>query len=171
MMESYSILFLLCLAVLAVLCDLSTGRIPNGIIAVGLACGVLYQIFVNGPAGVVLCFGGAVLPILLFGVFFYFRMIGAGDIKLLCMAGGFLGLSGSFACITWSILLGGAFSLLCMLRRDNLVPRIAYFLSYVERCSKDRRWVPYMGGVGEDAKFCFSVPILLGILWQIGGSF
>ena len=169
-MVGVSILLLLCLAVLAVLYDLDTGRIPNGIIAAGFACGILYQVFVNGLFGVILCLGGASLPILFFGLFYYFRMIGAGDIKLLCLAGGFFGPSGSFACITWSILLGGSFSLLCMLHRDNLGQRITYFIQYVGQYSRDQQWKPYMGGVGKDARFCFSVPILLAILWQIGGS-
>ncbi len=166
----FSVFLLLSLAVLAVLCDLNTGRIPNGIIAVGLSCGALYQLYTSGPTGVVLYLGGAALPILFFSLFYYFRMIGAGDIKLLCMAGGYFGLAGSFACITWSILFGAFFSLLYMLRRGNLEQRILYFARYVSHYSKNHQWESYMGGVGEDAKFCFSVPILLGILWQIGGS-
>lgn len=169
-MIEFPVLLLLSLAVLAVLYDLGTGRIPNGIIAVGLSCGALYQIDVSGPIGIVFYLSGAFLPLLLFSLFYYFRMIGAGDIKLLCMAGGYFGLAGSFACVTWSILFGGLFSLLYMLRRGNLERRILYFARYVSRYSKGHRWEPYMGGVGEDAKFSFSVPILLGILWQIGGN-
>ena len=169
-MKEVHIFLLLCLAVTAVLCDLSSGKIPNGIIAAGLACGGLYQVFAKGVMGIVLYLGGVFLPILFFGVFYYFRMIGAGDIKLLCMAGGFFGPSGCFASIKWSVLIGGVISLAYILRRGNMGERILFFLEYVGRYSKDHRWRPYMSGIAEDAKFCFSVPILAGILCQIGGS-
>lgn len=161
------IILLLCLTVAAVLSDLKEGRIPNGIIAAGLACGFLYHIFTSGAAGIILYLGGVILPLLIFGVFYYFRMIGAGDIKLLCMAGGFLGLSGCFACIKWSIFFGGLISLALMLRRRNMEERLAYFAEYVSRYSKERKWRPYMSGTKEDARFCFSVPILLAVLCRI----
>ncbi len=164
------VILLLCLAVAAVLSDLGSERIPNGIIAAGLACGILYQIFTNGITGIVLYLGGVVLPILIFGAFYYFRMIGAGDIKLLCMAGGFFGPSGCFVCVKWSIFLGGLISLAIMLRRHNIEERLMYFAEYVSRYAQDRKWRPYMSGIEEGARFSFSVPILLGILCQIGGS-
>ena len=169
MIEVY-IIFLLCFAVAAVLFDLAAGRIPNGIIAAGLACGILYQILANGPAGVVLYLGGTALPILIFGVFYYFRMIGAGDIKLLCMAGGFFGPSGCFVCVKWSVFLGGLISLAIMLHRRNIEERIMFFAEYIGQYAKERKWRPYRSGTREDATFSFSVPILLGILCQIGGS-
>ena len=169
-MSEIPVLLLLCLAITAVLCDLKTGRIPNGIIAAGLACGALYQISAKGAVGIVLYLGGACLPILFLGVFFYFRMIGAGDVKLLCMAGAFFGPSGSFAVLKWSILFGGAVSLVYMLCRGNMWERFLFFREYASRYSQSHCWRPYMSGVGERAKFCFSVPILAGILCQIGGS-
>ncbi len=169
-MREVHIVMLLCLTVAAVLCDLGRERIPNGIVAAGLICGLLYQLFENGPAGAIFCFGGAALPVLVFGVLCYFRMIGAGDVKLLCMAGGFLGPLGCLSCIAWSILSGGLISLAIMIYRHNLVRRISFFCAYVSRYSRERQWRSYIGEAGEDAKFCFSVPILLGILCQIGGN-
>ncbi len=166
----FTIVLLLCLSVIAVLSDLKSGRIPNGIIAAGSVCGLLYRIFADGAAGIVLYLGGAILPILIFGVFYYFRMIGAGDIKLLCMAGGFFGPSGCFACIKWAVFLGGLISLAIMLRRHNIEERTAFFAEYIGRYAKDRQWRSYMSETKEDARFCFSVPILLGILCRIGGS-
>lgn len=169
-MSEIPVLLLLCFAITAVLCDLKTGRIPNGIITAGLACGALYQISEKGAVGIVLYLGGACLPILFLGVFFYFRMIGAGDVKLLCMAGAFFGPSGSFVVLKWSILFGGAASLVYMLRRGNMWERLLFFREYASQYSRSHSWRPYMSGVGESAKFCFSVPILAGILCQIGGS-
>lgn len=163
-LDEVHMMLLLCLAGAAVLADLKTGRIPNGIIAAGLGCGMFYQIFENGPAGAVLYLGGAALPVLVFAGLYYFRMIGAGDIKLLCMAGGFFGPSGCFSCIVRAVFLGGAISLALMLLRRNAGQRAAFFAEYVEEYSRERRWRPYAENAGEDAKFCFSVPVLFGII-------
>lgn len=166
-MSEVHIILLLCLVVAAVLSDLGTGRIPNGIIAAGLGCGGLYQVFTNGAAGTILYLGGVILPILIFGVFYYFRMVGAGDIKLLCMAGGFFGPSGCFFCVKWSVFFGGLISLAIMLRRRNIEERLAFFAEFVSRYSRERKWRSYMGDTKENARFCFSVPILLGVLCRI----
>lgn len=169
-MKEFHIILLLCFVMAAVLSDLRSGRIPNGVIAAGLACGMAYQLFANGPFGILLSLGGAILPILIFGGFFYLRMIGAGDIKLMCMAGGFLGPSGCFACTVLAIFLGGLISVGLMLYHHNFGRRLAYFTDYVSRRAGGDPWEAYMDGAGEDAKFCFSVPILLGILVYIGSN-
>lgn len=162
-------LSLLCIAVAAVLYDVYSGRIPNGIIATGILWGAAYQVFAGGTAGLILFLGGVILPVLLLGVFYYFRMIGAGDVKLLCVAGGFLGPSGCFSCITAAVLFGGVISLVLIVRRRNLSRRLGCLSDYINEYSKGKRWIPYLADVQEDAKFCFSVPVLLGILCCIGG--
>lgn len=172
-MRETHIILLLCFTAAAVLSDLKSGRIPNGIIAAGLMCAAAYQIYDKNAAGFLLCLGGAILPVLFFGIFFYFRMIGAGDVKLLCMAGSFFGPSGCFDCIVQAILWGGLISAGIMLYRGNLVRRVSYFTGYVSRCSGKDHWEPYLEKTGEDARFCFSVPILLGVIYVVrhtGGS-
>lgn len=168
-MKEIQIILLLCIAAAAVLADLRWGRIPNGIIATGLCCGGIYRIFTDGIAGIVVFLGGAVLPILVLGLFYYFRMIGAGDIKLLCMAGGYFGPSRCFSCIAAAVLIGGVMSLVIMLRQGCIAHRLMYFSRYLEEYSGSRQWRSYMEGVDEDAKFCFSVPILFGMLYCVGG--
>ena len=71
--------------------DLRSGRISNQLIVTGLLAGFLCQVVQYKAAGIVLFLGGSLLPLLLFGMLFYFRMLGAGDIKLFCVVGGFLG--------------------------------------------------------------------------------
>lgn len=168
-MAEIHIVLLLCLVMAAVLSDLKSGKIPNGVIAAGLLCGLMYQLSEKGFTGFILYCGGIFLPILIFGFFYYFRMIGAGDIKLLCMAGGFFGPSGSFDCVMWAILLGGAISFGIMMYHHNISERLLFFSKYISHYSEEKQWKPYLSTVGEKAKFSFSVPILLGILCHIGG--
>ncbi len=168
-MKEIQILSLLCIAGAAVLLDLQKGCIPNAIAAIGILCGLSYQLFDKGIMGLFLFLGGIMLPVVLFGGLYYFRMLGAGDIKLMCALGGFLGPSECFTCITASILFGGLISLILMLRRHNLSRRLIYLSDYVNRYSATKKWRPYLAGAGTDARFCFSVPVLLGILCYIGG--
>ena len=67
--------------VAAVLCDLDKGKIPNGLILLALAAGFGWQVSMYGAAGLLHFLGGMMLPVLLLGGLFYFRMMGAGDIK------------------------------------------------------------------------------------------
>lgn len=164
-MKEIQILSLVCIVMLAVLADLKDGRIPNGIIAVGLLWGGAYQIMSKGAVGGMIFLGGAAFPLILFGALYYFRMIGAGDVKILCVTGGFLGPEACFSCMTGAVLFGGAISLGLMLYHHTLYSRLLNFYQYVEQYSKERQWRPYLEGTSAEDRFCFSVPVLMGILY------
>lgn len=170
-MKEIQMISLVCIVGTAMLCDLRSERIPNGLIATGLLWGAAYQIFENGAMGIVLFFGGVFLPAIIFGGIYYFRMIGAGDIKLLCMVGGFVGPLDCFSCITTAILFGGLISLAIMLRYHNLCQRLICFSEYINNYSKEKQWKPYLADTGENARFCFSIPVMFGVLCYVGGIF
>ncbi|MCC8044035.1 MAG: A24 family peptidase [Clostridiales bacterium] len=153
------------IAMMAALCDLSSGKIPNALIAAGLGMGLTCQVALRGILGVIFFLGGMLLPALVLGILYYFRMIGAGDIKLLCVLGGFLGPAGAAGCMLRSLFAAGVLSLLIMWRRHILRKRIRYFWEFVVAYQESGRWRSYLEGVEEYAKFCFSVPVLIGILW------
>lgn len=152
------------IAMTAVLCDLWMERIPNAVISAGLAMGLVYQLYAEGIVGVILYLGGVMLPVLLFGTLYYFRMMGAGDIKLLCVVGGFLGPFGVFFCIVRAVFAAAVISAVLLYRNRTLASRWEYFWNYITEYSVTKKWKPYMDGVDEKAKFCFSVPVLIGIL-------
>lgn len=168
-MIEIQLLALLCVVMTAVLFDLQRGRIPNSVIVTGVLLGGAYHLFTGGILGTMIFLGGVFLPVVMFGAFYYFRMIGAGDVKLLCVVGGFLGPSACFSCIVAAVLSGGVISMVLMAHRHNFNQRLVCFSDYVSRCSKDGRWNSYLEGMQEDAKLCFSVPVLLGILYYMGG--
>ena len=161
-MRTAAITGLLCMTMAAMLADLKTGKIPNGLIVAGVAMGVSYQ---------VLFAGGLLLPLLLMGGLFYFRMAGAGDIKLLCVTGGFLGPADGFRTLIASILIAGVISVWIMMRQRNFTGRMLYFVEYAQRRAAGAKWESYMAEVPESAKFCFSVPVFLSVLGYIGGIF
>ena len=158
------------IGILAAVSDLRSGRIPNQLIAAGLIMGLIFQIVDKRLCGVLIYAGGAGVPILVFGLLYYLRMIGAGDIKLLCAIGGFTGPIGCLICIFMALFWGGLLALGFMLYRRNLVCRMEVFFRYISQYGKGTR-EPYMKYAGTDAKFCFSIPVLLGILCYVGGIF
>ncbi|MCC8067561.1 MAG: prepilin peptidase [Clostridiales bacterium] len=152
------------IAVVAVLCDLQSGRIPNAVTATGLMMGLTYQLFENEILGVILYLGGIMLPVLLLGGLYYFRMLGAGDIKLLSVVGGFLGPAGVLSCMVRSFFVAAVFSLVILYRNHLFGKQFTYFWAYISDYAKNGQWHSYTDGVDERAKFCFSIPVLIGIL-------
>ncbi len=152
------------IAMAAVLYDLELGLIPNALTVTGLAMGLIWQLGAHGILGLLLFLGGALLPVLLLSPLFYFRMIGAGDIKLFMALGGFFGPGLLLSCIVWSIVIAAVFSLILSFRRRIFTDRVHYFLSYISEYADTRKWKPYLAGAGVKSRFCFSVPVLASVI-------
>lgn len=151
---------------LAMMDDLYRGKISNGFIVSGLILGILYQIFANGILGGVIWLGGTLFPIVILSGLYFFRMIGAGDIKLLAVAGSFVGPVRVWYCLVWSLIFGAVIVLGILYKKQNFLERIKFFGAYMNSCMKKKQWVPYLPQVNEDGKFCFSIPIFLAVVLQ-----
>lgn len=113
--------------------------------------------------------GSAAFPILLLAFLYYFRMIGAGDIKLLAVLGGFLGIRDLLHCLVWALFFGGVLSLLLMLYRKNLLQRFQYLAGYVSASVQKREWRPYRQKGDKSGEFPLSVPIALSVCLFMAG--
>jgi len=127
-MELQAPLTLLALATLvltAVVCDLRSRRIPNTLVGVGIALGLLFQIvaqmggdpFVNsvGASGIGSALLGGLTGLALFLPLYALRTMGAGDVKLLAMVGVWLGPQHAVWAALWTLLAGGVLALLVAL--------------------------------------------------------
>ena len=83
-------LTLLTVLVFAVAADFREMRISNRLIASGLMMGLALRILGEGGAGIVHFLVNISIPVILFILLFQIRAIGAGDIKLFSVVGGFL---------------------------------------------------------------------------------
>lgn len=149
--------------------DLRSGRISNQLIVTGLFAGLFCQVAQYKAAGIVLFLGGSLLPLLLLGLLFYFRMLGAGDIKLFCVIGGFLGAMALLRCMIWAAVFGAVWSVWTLWKRHLWSERIGYFMRYTAAYAKERRWKSYLDGVEKTGRICFSLPILASVLCYMGG--
>lgn len=163
--------YLLPFQVAAVICDLYERKIPNALITSGLIMGGAYQWSSKGISGLAEFAGGVILPILLLGILHYFRMIGAGDIKLFMMTGGFLGLAGSLKCICYSFLAAGLYATAVIIKYRVLGQRLRYFLQYVKTYCREREWKPYIMPQEKGIYLYFSIPVFIGSLAVMGGIF
>ena len=71
----------------AVIVDLRTSKIPNAIIVLGYVTGFLYQGICHGYYGIMQGVLGALFPLIVLFPVFVIRGLGAGDLKLLSLAG------------------------------------------------------------------------------------
>ena len=176
-----SLPWLLLLSVLcaAVWTDCSSRRIPNGLIALGLGCGLLWQWLgpqgawsfdpddpgATGVGGWLLAGGGLLLAFL---PFFALGIMGAGDVKLMWVVGGMVGGSPGhwdhLAGIVLGVLLSGGVLALYRMCRLGIYRQV---LGNLVRLMRPRRG-PLdrpLSGSGQSAdRMPYAVAIALGSL-------
>lgn len=81
---------LLAILIPAVVMDFRKQKISNRLIAFGLFSGLILRILGEGSMGVVHFLVNISIPVILLFLLFWLRALGAGDIKLFSVAGGFL---------------------------------------------------------------------------------
>lgn len=154
---------------MAVCCDLCTRKIPNPLIVSAAVLAASYQWSAGGASGLLSFAGGSLLPLLLLGVLHYFRMLGAGDIKLFMAVGGFLGTVGSLKCIALTFLAAGIVSAARLIRHRSLRQRFHYFFQYLADWLHGGKWTPYICGAEEGAAIHLSLSIAVSALLVAGG--
>ena len=137
--------------------DLVRYRIPNRALlgaavfwAAGIGIGAVQNVggsnIFGDLAKAYACFGARVMFGLLLGFpFFYLRMTGAGDVKLMALLFGCFGLKQGAMAVWTGLCLGALWALEKMLREGSMLCRFSYMFSYL------KEWV----GSGEaGAYYC-----------------
>lgn len=171
-MERRSIIqvVIIVILVVAVVFDIKSYRIPNLLIVGGLCLGVCNSVYLNAWQGAWECMIGISIPIWALFILYRLRMLGAGDVKLFAMIGGWIG-HAVISVMIYSFLAGGILAAIHMLCHRNLVSRMRYFRKYIQTCLRTRQIIPYKSGFEEgntDNTIHFSAAIMLGYLgWLI----
>jgi prepilin peptidase CpaA len=161
---SIAIYLLLLYSFLAMLFDLTTNRIPNYLVAAELVGGLIFQLYIFGPMGILSFLGGIAVPFILSYALFLFRMIGAGDIKLFMALGAVAGFPLNVRIMLWSVICGGIISVCIMWRRTGFMPRLSYLISYVRDFIRTGVRKPYRKEGGGAENFHFTVAIFASVL-------
>ncbi len=140
-------------------------RIRNPIILVGLLFGLLYQIITFNLYGFQNWLSGCILPILILGILFLVKVLGAGDIKLFSVIGGFYGSHFVLRTIVVSFIIGALLSIIQLIRYGNLVNRLQYLAKFISECFREKELRSYYEA-SRDGRSCvihFSIAIAIAV--------
>lgn len=158
--------------------DVRTGKIPNGWLLFCTLCLLAAQ-WIRGPSfftvwevGGILSFGiQAMLFLAIFFPLFLFRMMGAGDIKIMALIGGSLGISDGFSVLFYGLTVSAVWSLLYMIQNRLFLKRINYFLNYFKQFYQTGKISPYYQADRDktEAGFCLAPFLWCGFcIWLSG---
>ena len=109
-----SLLFVLLLG--AALIDMNSHRIPNLLVLAGAGIGILYNTAFAAGLGLVSASAGMATGFALLLPFYLLRAMGAADVKLMSMAGAFLGPWDTLGAVLGTFLAGGVLAIIFVLK-------------------------------------------------------
>ena len=122
---------LLLLAVVAAYFDLKARRIPNAVLLAGGAIVATLSLFLQSPP-LRQMLGGLLTGIIVFLPAYLIHKMGAGDVKLMGLAGAYTGVKGILVIALLTMLAGGMLALgFVLLRRGNRLPYAVAILAGV----------------------------------------
>ena len=92
---------------IAVITDIDSWRIPNKLVVIGLAIGMLGNASFGGVGALALAFAGGCVGLLCLLPFYALGGMSAGDVKLMAMSGAFLGPALAVVAAVFSLAVGG----------------------------------------------------------------
>lgn len=122
---------LMALLLIAAVSDIKTGRIPNWLVFGGALYAASYNAFFPvfpREIGILFALGGLCVGLGTLLPLYFFRVMGAGDVKLMAMVGAFLGASAAFGAVMATLLAGGVLAIafaVCSGRFVRLLQNVA----------------------------------------------
>jgi prepilin peptidase CpaA len=153
--------------------DMKEHRVPNWWVISAMLCGLGLCILTAAqgqelPA--VLRYMARLMAVtaVLFPLF-RFRVMGAGDIKMMAVITGCMGFAAGIKAIACGFLIGAVLALVKMLIQKSLFKRLAYLTAYIRRLFLTKEIVPYYvaGRDGNQAVIPFTLCLFLGYLWYM----
>lgn len=164
-MNNSSMIILYGVLFISVYYDIKSKRIPNKLIIIGYLSCFIISLIQKGSHGMIEFLIGSTVPLIILFILFLFRMIGAGDIKLLALVGGVLGLPHILYCIFAAFAVGAVISLGKMIYNRSFLIRMQYLAAYITYTMQTKNISPYyQKEEGDKNIIAFSPCILLGLV-------
>ncbi len=151
--------------------DLRRTRVDNAWLLLWLTVSLAIRLRGPGPPAIQTGLSGLLLPVLLLFPFFYFRMLGAGDIKTLAVLGSMMGPGTVLKALFWTFLIGAVLSVLTFLIYGGFRERVSYFLTYVKQYFQTGQRTPYLRAGVQAESLHMTVPVFLAALLWAGGAY
>jgi prepilin peptidase CpaA len=152
---------------IAVILDFTTGKVSNKLILIGLLFSFIFAVILGENNGLIYYLLGVITPIVTLLLLFIIGGIGAGDVKLFAVIGGFIGYQGAFRCIIVAFVIGAVISLGKILIYKRLTQSFRNIIQYVFRVYQTQQIQVYERENSNTIHF--TLPILLSVLCYIGG--
>ena len=151
------------LLLVAVGMDFWRMRISNRLILIGLAVSLVHRVYSDGFGGLVTWTILISLPVILLYLLFLVKALGAGDIKLFSLIGGFLHIRELLWCISFAFLYAAIFSLVKMIYHHTFFSSMKRVMQYLYGYLHGKK-VEYQPASMELGRIHFSLAILLGLI-------
>lgn len=158
-------LVLLGILILAVILDFHSMKISNRLIFIGIILALAIQIWGNGLPNVAYVLWNISFPVIMLYLFYLVGAIGAGDVKLFSVIGGFFNFRELVLCMIASFALGALFSLGKMLYLGTFLRGIQRGLRYFRGLLKGEQGVYERDYRHKTNLIHFSMAILLGAVF------
>lgn len=163
-MQLASELALFSVVTVAVVQDVRTAKISNRLILSGLIISLVFRVILGGTSQIFFFLGNISLPVILLYLFYVFGILGAGDIKLFSVIGGFINFKMLMDCVFFAFLAGACLGVLQMIRHRNLRTSLWRSMDYIRQLLQGRFMTYTAYGVKEQNKMHFSIAILIGLI-------
>lgn len=165
-----SVLVLMGILILAVTEDFVRMKISNRLILAGLLAALVFQIYSGGIWAVVSYLGNISFPVVTLYLLFLAGIIGAGDIKLFSVIGGFVNFTELVQCMLFAFLAGGVICAGRLLFSKTAKVQLFGGFCYL-RGLLEGNFVPYDRKAWQGKNLIhFSLAIVLGYLMVLGKS-
>lgn len=106
-----TILMLTGIVIIAAVIDIKSKRIPNKLVLAGMILSIISQVLIE-KNGIVEWASGFLTGFAIFFPFYFLRIMGAGDVKLVAVVGGFVGTVAATKVILFTLVAGGVLAII-----------------------------------------------------------
>lgn len=163
-LEGYDYI-LIVLVALAFYWDVRLKKIPNWLTAGGTALGFIYHLFMSGWHGLLFSIEGLLAAGGILLMLYFFRAIGAGDVKFFAAVGAVVGTQFVLYCMMYSIVYAGIIAIFVLLFTRTFLKNMVYAVHRIilTLISKDLRVLEEYKQK-ESTRFAFMYAVLPGVL-------
>ena len=164
-MQGASILTLYAILVVAVVQDMTSMKISNRLIGMGLLLALAFGLFLGGVPRMFQVLLNSSLPVIVLYLLYLIGVLGAGDIKLFSVIGAFTNFKTWTDCMVAAFVAGAGIALAKMLMQRNLSVSLLKARLFLGELVSGKTVSYRDGWVEEKNLMHFSVAILLGLLY------
>lgn len=156
-------LTLYAVVIVAVVQDLRSNKISNRLILAGLVLSVVFGILLGRTSEILCILGNIFFPVIVLYLLYLLGVLGAGDIKLFSVIGGFTDFETLIRCIIASFVAGAGIALVRLIARRSVRESLWRAFGYLQTLARGECY-SYREVCPRENLMHFSAAVLLGLI-------